>query len=359
MAKLALEQTVQQLIDQAKTANVSDTDIQKTIRNTFGEFKRRHPSPHQKANTCRKIICSLTIATSCLFIFMIAAVLAISYSEWLRKVLTPIVFAYASHVLSAWRHTCVFMTQNVDAVAWAKWNTDQCFIENPYKKEQTQDMSCTSCKTIEGATVRNRIDRVTFESDFHYQTRPLKSRLAQQAPLSFKMLKENYEQYSNLSQAGVSWIESPSTNITNVTEFMRSMTENSIVSNGKFHAEWHMVRPGPAAFLRKFFPMPDFFPTKVEFGLHNVLLIDSSSSGPHEFPQIHLANLVYMQGYGQRNIHFAPKRKCRNTCSEFTVTMETGDMLYFDGYYYKVDSRPVSTEHRTKEVSIAFLRSLA
>ena len=349
MSYSTLEKDIQKIIAEAKREDYSAQQIQKAIKCSLKTIKQKHQGNGD--TTCAILTLLTKIALWILFSIAIFALL-LAFSPGLQKLVEPYIIKHVSYVTKAVRKYSIPLTEYFDRFEWQKWHSDDCLIDNPYK--QPINISCDACRHLDDIITVTTIDEETFKQTYHRMIAPLKIVETGQKPVVFLELRQQYFEWANMSQMGINWMESDSTDIRNVTEFMQAMTERDILKEANFRAVWHMKRAGPSAFLRKFFPLPSFLPRHSEVRLEQRLIIEGRAAGDNTVFTDKPASCLYTQGAGEQHITLMPNKQCTDSCRNLTTTLTTGQAIYVDCFQLAIVTRPV--HEQAQSISLSMLR---
>ncbi|XP_046995356.1 uncharacterized protein LOC124607182 isoform X1 [Schistocerca americana] len=227
------------------------------------------------------------------------------------------------------------------------WYDEICLIENPYF--QASDMYCWPCEEVrsvldlsETAEPVKQLPHAGFP--FIVKGKSPKVTLSDVQIMYFFNKHIFDRDASRVMSNNKSW--------NTIEELVyHNLSENpTYLRDG--HITWRINRLEPARIIRSLFKRPHFFPNTVN--VERFILIDEANSPPYYQPLPEGYRVFLMQTCGERLIILEPVPGCNNNCSRVSVLLQSSDILYYNSWFYRAKSMPVTN---TSSISITYVGS--
>ncbi|XP_041472779.1 bombesin receptor-activated protein C6orf89 homolog [Lytechinus variegatus] len=212
----------------------------------------------------------------------------------------------------------------------------ECALPNPLYHGATDFPDCYPC------TVVSSIEVIEGASGYFSFGRPF----------MFKDPKVNQFTYGDMqtwhsknqkifSQTRADHVQSSNPFVHSTADLFTEERVEDDLEQSPFSFEWRVASAGSVRLVRNLCGKPSFIPSGSEVIPEMFLIIDSSSSYPHNMPKPSFPGYAWIsQSHGSREIVLSPVPQCKNNCTDVSLLLEPGNVLFLDTRYWELQSFP-------------------
>ncbi|XP_071493208.1 uncharacterized protein [Diadema antillarum] len=287
-------------------------------------------------NIIGRIACGyLKVAVSVVVMFFLASLLISSHKP-LKQYVIELVTGYSYHILRTVRIVSLPLTRQVDL---SGIYYSDCLVPNPWFEGATPP-DCIPCQLVRHIPEVAVIDHVTLMSPFVYQDENV-NRFTFEEMNSWYLKNKEFLSSSTMkdyAQSSNTFIESPS-------DLFTEKRREEDFRHHPFSFEWRTGVPGRIRLVRNLCGKPSFIPHKAEIQPEMFLMVDSASSHAHSLPIPSLHGSTWLsQSHGSREIVLTPIPSCKEDCTEMSIILTAGKVLFYSSEYWSLVSVPLGDE---------------
>ncbi|XP_053976489.1 uncharacterized protein LOC128875146 isoform X1 [Hylaeus volcanicus] len=329
--KLKLEEIKQY----ARENNISESEIQKTLENSFHVHKMRQKK--YNASYCLKIMILVIFIIIVCFASINWKFLVIMTMRNLQNSIYP--------MLKLLRKTAMPIIHHYPSLS--EFYDEWCILENPYF--YVNDIDCWPCSVVHFVPdlTGHQISR-SFNPGIPY----IKSESLPEVRMKNieQLYWENYEVFEKDAMK----IFSNNLTYRNIRDVMESKMDLNLSENLDNHVMWRINRMRAGRILRKLFPKPESVPVWWEQSTEKFIFFDEQKSPSYSLPHPECSNVVVRCTTGARLIKMISSPECSGSCKSFTVLLSAGKTLWYNWWYW----RPISLSVlNSTSVSINYMTS--
>ncbi|XP_078042734.1 uncharacterized protein LOC144473058 isoform X1 [Augochlora pura] len=314
---------LEEIRQKARNNDISEKEIDKMLNNSFRilELKRRQ----------RGISCCTMLTIPILLIVIISLVF------FDRRFISAMIMRNLQNSiypgLKMLRKIAVPVIQHYPSLS--EFYDEWCILENPYF--YVNDIDCWPCSVVNFVPdlTGHRISR-SFNPGMPY------TKTENFSEIHFKDLKqlfwENYETFERDAMK----IYSNNLTYKHIRDVMESKIDSLPSRNLDDHVTWRVNRMTAGRVLRKLFPVPIDTPIWWEQSTEKFIVIDEQKSPPYALPNPECSNVAIRCTSGSRLIKMVASLECSGSCASFTVLLTAGKILWYNWWYWRPLSLPVS-----------------
>lgn len=226
----------------------------------------------------------------------------------------------------------------------------ECTIPNPLFTGFNSVPDCYPCKFV------NSIEIIEGTSSFFGLGRPFILKDPKINQFTYGEMQKWYRTNQKIfSLARADHVEFTNPFIHSMSDVFAEERREEGIEQSSFSLEWRAASAGSVRLIRNLCGKPSFIPSESEVFPEMFLIIESSSSYAHHLPKPAFLGYVWLsQAHGSREVVLSPVPTCKNNCTDISVVLEPGHVLFLDMRYWDLQSFPFGDS-----VSISCMGSFA
>ncbi|XP_066581393.1 uncharacterized protein [Prorops nasuta] len=220
-----------------------------------------------------------------------------------------------------------------------------CLVENPYF--YVYDMDCWPCSIVQSVP---DLTGYNITRSFNIGV-PFTKAEVENICVGFEHLFKLYWSNKEIFDNNARSVSSNNLSLSTIEHVMLQKGNLSFSNSIGTHVSWRITRIQPWRILRKLFPKINVIPDWWSQSTEKYIFIDEPNSPPYSLASSECSNVILHCTSGERLIKLVPSLECTNKCKSFTILLSQGHSLWYNWWYWRPLSLPVSN---STTVSISY-----